>query len=134
MDPQQSMLLDVGYTTLNQKFLTGCARPVRDALMHENIGVFVGVEASGFHSHQVGKTSLTGGSLSVTSGRLSYTLGLVGPCNSIDTACASALAALHLCAGSVRDNYADGIGIGTKILSWAANLAMSEAMMTSPLG
>ncbi|KAH8049297.1 hypothetical protein JL721_11741 [Aureococcus anophagefferens] len=36
-----------------------------------------------------------GAALSVTAGRLPYVLGLVGTCVSVDTACCSALAALH---------------------------------------
>jgi len=67
------------------------------------VGVFVGVEPSGIQGRR-GDTnvfSASGGALSVTSGRFSYTLGLVGPCYSIDTACASSLAALHLCVAAV---------------------------------
>ncbi|EGB04110.1 hypothetical protein AURANDRAFT_33110, partial [Aureococcus anophagefferens] len=65
---------------------------------------------------------------------LSYTLGLVGSCYSIDTACASALAALHLCATTVQDSCTDGIGVGTKILTQITNLAMSVAAMLSLAG
>ena len=106
-------------------------------LTYANIGVFVGVEPSGLRDSKVDANvfSASGGALSVTSGRLSYTLGLVGPCYSIDTACASALAALHVCVGSVLDEECrDGLGLGTKVLSEAANLATSIAGMTSAHG
>ena len=62
--------------------------------------------------------SATGSSQSIASGRLSYTLGLVGPCYSIDTACASALAALHVCAAAVGALECEsGVVVGTKVLS-----------------
>ena len=79
--------------------------------------------------------SASGAALSVASGRLSYTLGLVGPCYSVDTACASALAALHVCGTAVLcGECQDGLGIGTKVLSEAANTAASIAGMTSVRG
>jgi acyl transferase domain-containing protein len=59
----------------------------------------------------------------------------VGPCYSIDTACASALAALHVCASAVgAGDCEDGVTVGTKVLSEAGNHATSAGGMTSPLG
>jgi len=80
--------------------------------------------------------SASGGALSVTSGRLSYTLGLVGPCYSIDTACASSLAALHVCVAAIRNDEecACAVTIGTKALSEASHFATSVAGMTSSRG
>ena len=109
---------------------------LRDALTNEPVGVFVGVEASGLAPEDAGVFSTSGGALSITSGRLSYTLGLVGPCYSIDTACASALAALHVCACAVGvgGECDEGVGMGTKVLSEASNVATSAGGMTSPHG
>ena len=80
--------------------------------------------------------SASGGSSSVTSGRLSFSLGLVGPCYSIDVACASSLAALHACIMTIKggDSCEEGLGIGTKVLSEAVNYATSVAGMTSARG
>lgn len=76
---------------------------LRNALLHLAIGVFVGVEPSGLkdRDNDLNVSPASSGALSITSGRLSYALGLVGPCYSIDTACASALAASHVCFVSV---------------------------------
>ena len=97
----------------------------------------VGVESSGLAAgdKSTGAFATSGGALSIASGRLSYTLGLVGPCYSIDTACASALAALHVCASAVgAGECEDGVTVGTKVLSEAGNHATSAGGMTSPLG
>ena len=139
MDPQQSLVLGVGYGALRGggDFAASTRPPsVRSALTRADVGVFVGVEPSGLSSRQDAPNvfSASGGALSVTSGRLSYSLGLVGPCYSIDTACASALAALHACVVAVGRECASGLGTGTKVLSAAANLATSIAGMTSAFG
>ena len=134
IDPQQKFVLCVGYTALCAWGETGSAR---EALLYLNVGVFVGVELSGFRirPEDVSVFSASGGALSVTSGRLSHALGLVGPCYSIDTACASALAALHACRTAVvREECHGGLGIGTKVLSEAVSTGASIAGMTSLRG
>ena len=50
---------------------------------------------------------LTGNAPSVISGRVSYVLGLEGPAVSVDTACSSALVALHLACGALRAGECD---------------------------
>ena len=74
--------------------------------------------------------------MSVTAGRLSFSLGLVGPCYSIDAACASSLAALHACVTTLKNGAEceDGVTSGTKVLSEAANYATSIGGMTSAQG
>ena len=140
MDPQQSLVLCVGYDALRggDGFESSTAATARrDALANSSVGVFVGVEPSGLSgADQATVFSSSGGALSVTSGRLSYSLGLVGPCYSIDTACASALAALHACVLALRigDECDDGLAVGTKVRSEAANVATSTAGMTSARG
>jgi len=95
---QQRFVLHVGYSALHQAFLDPNVQ-IRDKLMYTNIGAFVGVEPSGCEVSAMNVTVFTasGGALSIASGRLSHTLGLIGPCYSIDTACASSLVALHSC-------------------------------------
>ena len=100
--------------------------------------MFVGVEASGLSvlNYNSSVFSASGGALSVTAGRLSFSLGLVGPCYSIDAACASSLAALHACVTTLKNGKEceDAVSIGTKVLSEAMNYATSVAGMTSARG
>ena len=103
MDPQQASLLSVGYSTLHQSYgMQNASTASQVTLSHSNIGVVAGVQASGHQGvDKPNAFSATGTSTSITAGRLSYALGLVGPCYSVDTACSSALAALHICVNSV---------------------------------
>jgi acyl transferase domain-containing protein len=139
VDPQQRLVLHVGYGALTRGLLWLAEihpQKRRNALVYSCVGVSVGVEVSGLRgSGELAAFSTTGGALSITSGRLSHSLGLVGPCYSIDVACASALVALHVCGLMVSiGECRDAIGAGTKVLSEEANVATSIAGMTSPLG
>ena len=109
---------------------------VRDHFVYSSVGVFVGVEPSGRVVKEAANGfSASGGAASITSGRFSYALGLVGPCYTIDTACSSALAALHVCtAALVRAECDRSASVGTKVLSEATNYGTSVAGMTSLLG
>ena len=133
MDPQQSLVLSVGYGVLRQGSEFSSSQ---SSFANSNIGVFVGVEPSGLEKKEASVFSASGGALSVTAGRLSFSLGLVGPCYSIDAACASSLAALHACVTTLQNGREceDGVTIGTKVLSEAANYATSIGGMTSARG
>ena len=99
VDPQQRFVLDVGYRAIHGGYEQKTSLVVRHQLMHSNVGVFVGCEPSGLRDDKtdINVYSASGTALSIASGRLAYTLGLVGPCYSVDTACASSLVALHSC-------------------------------------
>ena len=141
LDPQQRLVLHVGYGALEnakEHRLDSPPTAFRDALLYADVGVCVGVESSGLATggdEGASAFAASGGALSIASGRLSYTLGLVGPCYSIATACASALAALHVCAAAVGALECEsGVTVGTKVLSEAGNHATAAGGMTSPLG
>lgn len=104
--------------------------------MYSVVGVFVGVEPSGLVVQEAANVfSASGGAASITSGRFSYSLGLVGPCYTIDTACSSALAALHVCTTALLNLECEwSVGVGTKVLSEAANHGTAVAGMTSARG
>ena len=95
-DPQQRLLLEVGYEALH------ASGRRRAALLGSGDCVFVGIERPDWALLQAraptGRSSVyavTGDTASVASGRLAFVLGLQGPCVSVDTACSSALVALH---------------------------------------
>jgi acyl transferase domain-containing protein len=103
MDPQQRLLLEVSWEALEQ---AGVA-PSR--LMGSHTGVFVGISLSEYlHSAlfadaaAIDLYTATGNALSVAAGRIAYYLGLQGPAIAIDTACSSALVAVHLACQSLR--------------------------------
>ena len=93
MDPQQRLLLETAYAALH----ASGAR--RSTLLGGEGGVFVGIERPDWallaSSRPSSVYAVTGDTISVASGRLSFALGLQGPCVSVDTACSSALVALH---------------------------------------
>lgn len=100
MDPAQRLLLEHSYMAL----LTGGM--ARADMPGGDTGVFLGITNTDFALLLVASESVyaaTGGAISIAAGRTSYVLGLQGPCESIDTACSSAIAALHsasLCLGA----------------------------------
>ncbi len=136
MDPQQRLVLETSWEGLE------CAGYSPAGLRGSRSGVYVGVAANEY-SHLL-STSLesiaapfaTGNSLSVIAGRVAFALGLEGPAVAMDTACSSALVAVHqACQGlHTRDcdlALAGGVNV---LLSPVSTIATSRARMLSPDG
>lgn len=106
MDPQQRVALRVTWRALENSEINP------DDLAGHEVGCFVGASATGY-GPQMAEFSphsghlLAGTALSVISGRIAYTLGLTGPALTVDSSCASALAAFHLAARSVQNGDCD---------------------------
>ncbi|MFY1632285.1 SDR family NAD(P)-dependent oxidoreductase [Solwaraspora sp. WMMB335] len=112
MDPQQRLLLEVAWEALENAGI----RPSR--LRGTQTGIYVGVTPMeyGPRLHESGPGDepasdagyrLTGTAVSVASGRLAYVLGTNGPAVTVDSACSSALVAIHQAALGLRAGDCD---------------------------
>ncbi|CAM9641834.1 unnamed protein product, partial [Scytosiphon promiscuus] len=96
MDPQQRMMLEVGYEALHRAGFT------RETLRGSDTGIFVGACGTDWATLLAegrgpprGPYTSTGAASSMLANRLSFTLGTVGPSMTVDTACSSSLVALR---------------------------------------
>ncbi|MBN1654055.1 MAG: AMP-binding protein, partial [Deltaproteobacteria bacterium] len=132
LDPQQRLLLEVTWETLENAGI----RP--EELFNKRTGVFVGISNVDY-AHVISKVDAyagTGTVASTAAGRISYTLGLKGPCMAIDTACSSALVAIHVACQSLRARESETAIVGgvNLILSPRSMIAMSKLKAISPDG
>lgn len=136
MDPQQRILLEVAWETLES------AAQDRDRLAGSRTGVFVGISSNDYSVIQQGDVtrvdaySGTGNAFSIAANRLSYAFDFQGPSVAVDTACSSSLVALHLACQSLRRRESDmalagGVNV---ILAPELTIAFSHAHMMSADG
>ena len=136
MDPQQRWLLEVAWEALED------AGVAPSTLKGSQTGVFVGISAFDYATMQttnrrgVDVHSASGMALSIASNRLSYWFDLRGPSLSVDTACSSALVALHLACESIRNGETEMALAGgvNALITPGASVAFSKAGMLSPDG
>ncbi|NKY46296.1 type I polyketide synthase [Nocardia cerradoensis] len=133
MDPQQRLLLEVTWEALEH------AAVPPETLRESRTGVFVGMcpndyGAAATDPAAIDIYSATGLAPSVAAGRIAYHLGLQGPALVVDTACSSALVALHLAVQSLRAGECDvalvaGVNL---IVSPQSMISMSKLRAPSP--
>ncbi|MEU8086913.1 thioester reductase domain-containing protein [Micromonospora sp. NPDC049101] len=115
MDPQQRILLESAWEALENAGIDP------STLTGSRTGVFAGLVEQSYLDldppEEFEGYQMTSKLSSMASGRIAYTLGLQGPAVSIDTACSSALVAVHLAAQSLRS------GESTLALAGAAYIA-----------
>ena len=135
LDPQQRLLLEVSWEALEQGGLAA------DQLLGSNTGLFIGISSIDYWQRLLSRPPssidaylTTGNTHSMAAGRISYFLGLTGPSLAIDTACSSALVALHSACQSLRLRDCDLALAGgvNRILEPATSLNFARAKMLSP--
>jgi acyl transferase domain-containing protein/SAM-dependent methyltransferase len=137
MDPQQRLLLEVSWEALEH------AGQVSTKLIGSRTGVFVGMDGNDYlqllmksDPNRLEAYFASGGSASAASGRLSYVFGLQGPSMTINTACSSSLAAVHLACQSLRDGECSmALAGGVNIISMPSTMiVLSKAGMLAADG
>lgn len=138
MDPQQRLLLEVAWEALED------GGQVLERLSGSKTAVFVGIssweysllEMSFRDRSAIDVYTNTGGSLSIAANRVSYCFNFTGPSASVDTACSSALVAVHLaCQGIWADQCSLALAGGVNALlipDWY--IGFSRLGMLSPDG
>ena len=136
MDPQQRLLLETAWEALED----GGIPP--EACAGTNTGVFIGVSGHEYYDIQLrdlenlnAYTNL-GGQLSIAANRLSYVFNFHGPSFAVDTACSSALVAVHLACQSLRTGECTMALVGgmNTLLKPDMTIGFSKASMLSPDG
>nr|AEH26539.1 polyketide synthase [uncultured Acidobacteria bacterium C5] len=137
LDPQQRMLLEVSWEAMENAGL------VPSEHVGSNTGVFVGITGydyyrfvSGSDPQRIDAYLGTGNAHSAASGRLSYFFGFKGPCISMDTACSSALVAVHSACQSLRAGESEMALAGgvNHLLLPEMSVNFSKAHMLAPDG
>ena len=101
LEPQQRMLLEVGYEALHRQGQN------RSTLVDSDTGIFTGMmnmDAQQFMPSVPGPYDMTGITYSAAGARLSYVFAMRGPCMVFDTACSSSLIAMHAARRSMQHN------------------------------
>lgn len=136
MDPQQRMLLELTWETLESAGIP----PSR--VRGSQCGVFLGVAALDYSYRYTGDmaaidaSTATGNTSSIASNRVSYLFDLHGPSMSVDTACSSSMVAFHQACQTIRSGetsmaLAGGISLHLHPYGF---IIFSKASMLSPTG
>ncbi|MGW3460541.1 type I polyketide synthase, partial [Streptomyces olivaceoviridis] len=136
MDPQQRIFLEVAWEALEDAGLT------RESLRGSRTGVFVAANQTDYLKLQledpdeIDLYTAVGGAACIIPNRLSYLLDLRGPSLTIDSACSSALLAVHLACQSLRTGESSAAVVGgvNMIFSPSMAIAHSKGLPLAPDG
>ncbi len=136
MDPQQRILLEVSYESLEDAGLNV------DALAGSNMGVFSSLYASQFSHLQKLDSDMdalfipTGSAISMAANRLSYLFDLRGPSLVLDTACSSSLIAIQLACLNLQAKLCDTALVSAVNINLLPSIhsTLAKATMLSPTG
>lgn len=137
IEPQQRLMLETVWEGLERAGFSPAS------LRGSRTGVFTGVAANEY-AHLLSAESIdkiqphfiTGNALNAISGRVAFALGLEGPAVAVDTACSSALVAVHQACQALHSGDCDlAVAGGVNVLlSPVTTVAASRARMLSPVG
>src|SRR6266513_5348044 len=138
VDPQHRLLLETAWEAIEDAGL------VLDFERGTDLGVFVGIshndyqgiQTTAFDHFGIGPHSPTGSAHSIAANRISYCLNLRGPSVAMDTACSSALTAIHAACEHIwagRGDVALAGGV-TVMITPGGFIGFSQASMLSPDG
>ncbi|ULP37116.1 SDR family NAD(P)-dependent oxidoreductase [Mycolicibacterium rufum] len=137
IEPQQRLVLETVWEGLERAGYSPAS------LRGSRTGVFTGVAANEY-AHLLSAESIdkiephfiTGNALNAISGRVAFALGLEGPAVAVDTACSSALVAVHQACQALHSGDCDlAVAGGVNVLlSPVTTVAASRARMLSPVG
>ena len=136
MDPQQRMLLELAWETLEN------AGQKPTDIAGSDCAVYVGISSLDYGVRamddlaSISPNYMTGNTLSIAANRLSYVLDLRGPSLSVDTACSSSLVALHHACNSLRTGEASSALVGgvSLLLHPYPFIGFTKASMLSEYG
>jgi acyl transferase domain-containing protein len=139
MDPQHRLMLELSWEALEHAGISP------NSLAGTNTGVFTGLSGSEYSFRLAASESSRelmdnrsgiGNSRSLAANRLSYVLDLRGPSLVIDTACSSALVAIHLACQSLRTGECEiaVAGAANVLLSPLATISFCQSRMLSADG
>ena len=138
VDPQHRLLLETAWEAIEDAGL------VLDFEKGTDIAVFVGIshndyqgiQGTAFDHFGIAPHSPTGSAHSIAANRISYCLNLRGPSVAMDTACSSALTAVHAACEHIRAGRGDTALAGgvTVMITPGGFIGFSQASMLSPDG
>jgi len=138
IDPQQRLLLETAWESIED------AGMILDFEKGTDIGVFVGISHNDYQGLQhtatdrsgISAHTPTGSAHSIAANRISYCLNLSGPSIAMDTACSSALTAVHIACEHIRAGHCKVAMAGgvTVMINPDGFIGFSQAGMLSPEG
>ena len=136
MDPQQRWLLEAAWEAFESAGLPP------ESLAGTRTGVFIGLFVRDYETLQLSSVNRdtidmhtgVGVSMGIAANRISYAYNLVGPSLTLDTACSSAMVAIHLACQSIRNGECEVALAGgvNALLRAEMTVATSKASMLSP--
>src|SRR5246500_4340900 len=138
VDPQHRLMLETAWGAIEDAGL------VLDLEHGTDVGVFIGISHNDYQGIQgtpwehsgISPHSPTGCAHSIAANRISYCFNLRGPSVALDTACSSALTAVHAACEHLRAGRGDAALAGgvTVMITPGGFIGFSQASMLSPEG